>query len=218
LDFAKYTQRGEAMREALSGLPRLPGTLIEGEALVSALGGGPDSLLTGTRASKAELMARNADGRLARVRVLEFATHGLVAGAASWLAEPALAMAAGLKPEDELLTASEASTLKLNADWVLLSACDTASRDAPEAEGLSGLSRAFFFAGAHSLLVSHWPVRDDVASRLTPAILAAQRDAPGLGRAQALRKASLAILDDPTLHAANPAAWAPFSLIGEAVR
>jgi CHAT domain-containing protein/Tfp pilus assembly protein PilF len=214
--YAEYTQRGHAIREALSGLPRLPGTLIEGEALVSALGGPPDSLLTGPRASKAELMARNADGRLARVRVLEFATHGLVAGAATWLAEPALAMAVGPRPEDELLLASEASTLKLNADWVLLSACNTASPDAPEAEGLSGLSRAFFFAGAQSLLVSHWPVRDDVASRLTPGILLAQRETPGLGRAQALRRAALAILDDPRLQAANPAAWAPFSVIGEA--
>ncbi len=216
--YAEYTQRGHAMREALSTLPRLPGTLVEGQALVTVLGGQPDSLLTGPLASKTELMARNADGRLARVRVLEFATHGLVAGAATWLAEPALALAVGPKPEDELLLASEASTLKLNADWVLLSACNTASPDAPEAEGLSGLSRAFFFAGAQTMLVSHWPVRDDVASRLTPGILLAQRRTPGLGRAEALRRASLAILDDPSLHAANPAAWAPFSLIGEAGR
>jgi CHAT domain-containing protein len=161
-------------------------------------------------------MARNADGRLARVRVLEFATHGFVAGAATWLSEPALALAAGERPEDELLLASEASTLKLNADWVLLSACNTASPDAPEAEGLSGLSRAFFFAGARSLLVSHWRVRDDVASRLVPAILLAERDNPGLSRAGALQQASLAILDDPAIHAAHPSAWAPFTLIGEA--
>ena len=216
--YTNYFEQGHPMRNALRGLPRLPGTLIEGEALMSALDGRPGSLLTGAQASKAELMARNADGRLAQVRVLEFATHGLVAGAASWLAEPALALAAGPRPEDELLLASEASTLRLNAEWVLLSACNTASPDAPEAEGLSGLSRAFFYAGAHSLLVSHWPVRDDIASRLIPAILLAQRDTRGLGRAQALRKASLAILDDPAIRAANPSAWAPFSLIGEAER
>jgi CHAT domain-containing protein len=199
-------------------LPPLPGTLAEGQALESALGGRPGSLLLGPQASKAELMARNADGRLANVRVLEFATHGLVAGAATWLTEPALALAAGPRPEDELLLASEASTLKLNADWVLLSACNTASPDAPEAEGLSGLSRAFFFAGARSLLVSHWRVRDDVAARLVPAILLAERNTPGLSRAAALRWASLAILDDPALHGAHPSAWAPFTLIGEAER
>jgi CHAT domain-containing protein len=157
------------------------------------------SLLTGRDASKAQLMARNVDGRLAQVKVLEFATHGLVAGDASDLAEPALALAAGVKPEDELLLASEAATLKLHADWVLLSACNTASPDAPEAQGLSGLSRAFFFAGARSLLVSHWRVRDDVAPKLIPAMLLAQRQHPDLSRAEALRQASLAILDDHTI-------------------
>lgn len=216
--FSDYFRDGHPMGEALRTLPRLPGTLIEGEALMAALGGRPGSLLTGSNASKAELMARNADGRLARVRVLEFATHGLVAGAATWLAEPALAMAVGSRPEDELLLASEASTLRLNADWVLLSACNTASPDAPEAQGLSGLSRAFFHAGARTLLVSHWPVRDDVTSRMIPAILLAERDQPGLGHAEALRRASLAILDDPSLRAANPSAWAPFTLVGEAGR
>jgi CHAT domain-containing protein len=163
-------------------------------------------------------MARNADGRLAQVRVLEFATHGLVAGDASDLAEPALVLAAGATPADELLLASEAATLKLNANWVLLSACNTASPDAPEAQGLSGLTRAFFYAGAKSLLVSHWRVRDDVAPKLIPAMLLAERKDPNLSRAQALRQASLAILDDPTLDAANPSAWAPFTLIGEAAR
>jgi len=209
---------GILIGEALRALPRLPGTRVEGEALEAALGGRPGSLLTGDQASKAELMSRNADGRLAQVRVLEFATHGLVAGAVTGLTEPALALAAGPRPEDELLLASEAATLKLNAEWVLLSACDTASPDAPESQGLSGLSRAFFFAGARSLLVSHWPVRDDIAARMIPATLLAERNIPGLSRAEALQRASLAILDDPKLNAANPSAWAPFSLVGEAGR
>ncbi|MGA2188229.1 MAG: CHAT domain-containing protein, partial [Steroidobacteraceae bacterium] len=204
--FASYFRDGLPLAEALDGLPNLPGTRIEGEALEKALQGRPGSLLTGREASKAQLMARNADGRLAQVRVLEFATHGLVAGDASDLAEPALALAAGANPADELLLASEAATLKLNAEWVLLSACNTASPDAPQAQGLSGLSRAFFYAGARSLLVSHWRVRDDVAPRLIPAMLLAEREHPELGRAQALRQASLAVLDDRTINAADPAA------------
>jgi CHAT domain-containing protein len=216
--FTNYYNSGHAIGDALRSLPPLPGTLVEGQALMSVLNGRPGSLLLGPRASKAELMARNADGRLARVRVLEFATHGFVAGDATWLSEPALALAAGPRPEDELLLASEASTLRLNADWVLLSACNTASPDAPEAEGLSGLSRAFFFAGARSLLVSHWRVRDDVAARLVPAILLTERNHPGLSRAAALQRASLAVLDDPTIHGAHPSAWAPFTLVGEAER
>lgn len=216
--FSTYFRDGLPLAEALDDVPPLPGTRIEGEALVRALQGRPGSLLTGRAASKAELMARNADGRLVKVRVLEFATHGLVAGDASDLAEPALVLAAGVKPEDELLLASEAATLKLNADWVLLSACNTASPDAPEAQGLSGLSRAFFYAGARSLLVSHWRVRDDVAPQLIPAMLLAERKNPAMSRAEALRQASLAVLDDQYLNAANPSAWAPFTLVGEAAR
>jgi CHAT domain-containing protein len=216
--FSTYYRDGLPLAEALDGLPSLPGTRVEGEALERVLGGRAGSLLTGRDASKAQLMARNIDGRLAQVKVLEFATHGLVAGDASDLAEPALALAAGAKPEDELLLASEAATLKLHAEWVLLSACNTASPDAPEAQGLSGLSRAFFFAGAKSLLVSHWRVRDDVAPKLIPAMLLAQRQHPDLSRAEALRQASLAILDDHAIDAAEPSAWAPFTLIGEAGR
>jgi CHAT domain-containing protein len=216
--FSAYYRDGHALEEALDSLPSLPGTRFEGLALERALGGRPGSLLTGRRASKAELMARNADGRLQQVRVLEFATHGLVAGDVSDLAEPALVLAAGNVPDDELLPASQAATLKLNADWVLLSACNTASPDAPEAQGLSGLSRAFFYAGARSLLVSHWEVRDDVPPILIPAMLHAERSDPHISRAQALRQASLAILDDPQLNAAHPFSWAPFTLVGEAGR
>jgi CHAT domain-containing protein len=214
--FSSYFRGGVPLADALEALPRLPGTRAEGEALMTALGARPDSLLSGHDASKAQLLARNADGRLSKVRVLEFATHGLVAGEAAELAEPALVLAAGAKPEDQLLLASEASTLKLSAEWVLLSACNTGSPDSPGAQGLSGLTRAFFFAGAKSLLVSHWSVRDDVGERLIPAMLLAEQRNPKLPHAQALQQASLAILDDPGLNAANPAAWAPFTLVGEA--
>jgi CHAT domain-containing protein/tetratricopeptide (TPR) repeat protein len=216
--FTVYFKDGAVIGDALKYLPSLPGTRVEAQALVEALAASPRSVLTGTEASKAALMARNADGRLAKVRVLEFATHGLVAGDISGLAEPSLALAAGERPADTLLLASEASTLRLNTDWVLLSACNTASPDAPEAEGLSGLTRAFFFAGARSLIVSHWRVRDDIGARLIPSMLLAHRDDPTLTKAEALRRASLAILDDPDPRDAFPFSWAPFVLIGEAGR
>ena len=204
----------DALGQTLASLPALTWTRLEGQSLQSALNAPADSLLLGAAASKAALMDRNNDGRLARVRVLEFATHGLMAPLHGGQAEPALAMAAGPKPLDGVLLASEAATLKLNAEWVLLSACNTADPDAPEAQGLSGLSRAFFFAGARSLLVSHWRVRDYVAAMLVPEVL--RGGSAGLGRAEALRRASLKVLDDPGLNAAHPAAWAPFTLIGEA--
>ena len=119
------------------------------------------------------------------------------------------------------LTASEVTGMKLDADWVILSACNTAAGDGSEgAPGLSGLARAFFYAGARNLLVSHWPVRDDVASRLTVDAIRRQHADPQLGRAAALQQAMRAIRNDRTHDTAtdswaHPNAWAPFSLIGD---
>ena len=142
-----------------------------------------------------------------------------MSGEMSGLAEPALV----LTPPDEatdvddgLLTASEAALLNLNADWVILSACNTAAADEPGADGLSGLARSFFYAGARSMLVSHWPVRDDAAARLTTAAISMQDDNPDLGRAEALRRSMLVLMNDtsdPSL--AHPSAWAPFVIVGE---
>lgn len=211
-----YFRSGVPLGDALRNLRRLGGTRREGEALARALRARPNSVLTGADASEAELLARNADGRLARVRVLDFATHGLIAGDALGLVEPGLALAVGPTPEESLLTASEAARLTINAEWVLLSACNTASPAATEAQGLSGLARAFFHAGARSLLVSHWRVDDAVAAWLIPRILTEQRRNPQMTRAEALRSASLAVLDNDEADAAHPYYWAPFTLLGEA--
>ena len=115
-----------------------------------------------------------------------------------------------------MLTASEVAQLKLNADWVVLSACNTAAGDKPGAEALSGLARAFFYAGAHALLVSHWAVDSDAATRLTTTTFDILQSDPKLGRAEALRRAMLAYMNDATdpLNA-YPAMWAPFVVVGE---
>ncbi|QFT61027.1 CHAT domain protein (plasmid) [Sulfitobacter sp. THAF37] len=126
--------------------------------------------------------------------------------------------------DDGLLTSSEVLQLDMDADWVILSACDTAAGadQTPDAEGLSGLARAFFFSGARSLLVSHWPVRDDVASQLTPdAVARAQRE--DISTAEALRQAMTALMmttgsDAVGRSFAHPSAWAPFQLTGVDVR
>ena len=103
--------------------------------------------------------------------MLAFATHGVMAGEISGLNEPGLVLTPPEKPSEEddgFLAASEIATLDLNADWVLLSACNTAAADgAPGAEGFSGLARAFFYAGARTLLVSHWSVYSTAAVALT---------------------------------------------------
>ncbi|MEL7100390.1 MAG: CHAT domain-containing protein, partial [Pseudomonadota bacterium] len=105
--------------------------------------------------------------------------------------------------------------LTLSADWVILSACNTAAGNGDGAEGLSGLARAFFAAGAQTLLVSHWPVRDDAAARLTAHAFAEIKADPTLGKAEAMRRSMIALAQDgtdPTL--AHPTAWAPFFVVG----
>jgi CHAT domain-containing protein len=142
-----------------------------------------------------------------------------VAGDIAGLAEPSLALTLPKQPtefDDGLLTASEVAQLKLNADWVVLSACNTAAADKPGAEALSGLARAFFYAGARALLVSHWAVDSEAATRLTTSTFAMMKSDPKLGRAQALRNAMLAYMNDKGSPLnAYPAFWGPFSIIGE---
>lgn len=115
-----------------------------------------------------------------------------------------------------MLTAGEISQLKLDADWVVLSARNTAVRnDTPGAEGLSGLARAYFYAGARSLLVSHWAVSSDAA--VVPRMRMFDESAKGASKAEASRRSMLALLvrtDKP--HFAHPAPWAPFGVVGEA--
>jgi len=106
--------------------------------------------------------------------------------------------------------------LKLNADWGVLSACNTAAGDKPGAEALSGLARAFFYAGARALLVSHWSVDSYAATRLTTSTFDLIAADPSLGRAEALRRAMLAFMSDTSNPKnAYPALWAPFVVIGE---
>ncbi len=203
--------------EAIQGLSPLPGTARELRAIARLFPEDDARLVLGAEASEAAVKAAD----LSQYAILSFATHGLITGDISGLAEPALAFSPPAQAsalDDGLLTASEAAALKLNADWVILSACNTAAGDGtPGAEGLSGLARAFLFAGARSILVSHWPVRDDAAAILTTATLRQVQQVPGLGRAEALRRAMLDILADET-HPdalAHPSAWAPFVLVGD---
>jgi CHAT domain-containing protein len=156
---------------------------------------------------------------LADFRVVYFATHGLVAGDVKGLGEPSLALTIPKRPtnlDDGLLTASEIAQLKLNADWVVLSACNTIAGDKPGAEALSGLARSFFYAGARALLVSHWAVSSAAATRLTISTFDNLKLNPAIGRAEALRRAMVVYLNDTSSpRNAYPAFWGPFALIGE---
>lgn len=201
--------------ELARALPRLPDTADELNAVAADLGVAAADIHLGTDAS--ETMVKRAP--LSDYGIVYFATHGLVAGDVKGIAEPSLALSIPPEPsalDDGLLTASEVAQLKLNADFVVLSACNTIAGDKPGAEALSGLARAFFYAGARSLLVTHWAVDSAAATRLTTATFDTLKAQPGLGRSAALRQAMLDFLGDASSpRNAYPAIWAPFALIGE---
>jgi CHAT domain-containing protein len=198
-----------------AALPQLPDTADELNAVAKDLGVPPTDIHLGADASETTVKRV----RLSDYSIVYFATHGLVAGDVKGLAEPSLALSMPRQPselDDGLLTASEVAQLKLNADWVVLSACNTIAGDKPGAEALSGLARAFFYAGARALLVSHWAVDSEAATRLTTSTFDILKSDPKLGRAEALRRAMLNYLNDSSSpRNAYPALWGPFALIGE---
>jgi CHAT domain-containing protein len=150
-----------------------------------------------------------------------FATHGLVAGELPELSQPAWALSnpnLTNEKDDGLLTLAEILELKLRADWVVLSACNTASGDGQASEAVSGLGRAFFYAGAKALLVSHWPVETVSAKLLTTELFKRQSNDAKLTRSQALRDASLAVMQQSagdSYSYAHPMFWAPFVVVGD---
>jgi CHAT domain-containing protein len=209
----------------LQDLIPLPDTADEIQSIARALQATPEgSIFLGEDASEARIKSM----RLTDRKVIAFATHALVPGDLDGLAEPALALSA---PdviggnEDGLLTMGEIMTLQLDADWVVLSACNTGSGDGAGAEAISGLGLAFFYAGSRALLVSLWPVETTSARLLTTGIFARQQANPGLGRARALQTSILALMDSPGLidpttdkiaaSYAHPLFWGPFILAGE---
>ena len=211
---AELCRQGEPVDTALvRELPRLRETARELEQIAAALGADRASVITGAGASESAVRTAS----LADYRVVAFATHGLLPGELRCKSEPALALtppATASAADDGLLDASEVAQLKLDADWVLLSACNTASPDGRlGGESLSGLARAFFYAGARSVLASHWAVASRATVALTTgAFDALARDA-SLGRAEALRRSALKLAGEKDT--GHPFFWAPFVLVGD---
>ena len=199
----------------LRALPALPGSKLELETLRTRY---PDALVRiGQEATEHAVRADDAEA-LSRARFVVFSTHGLMAGSAA--AEPGLVMTPpdqATEADDGYLSASEAAQLKLDAEFVVLSACNTAASDGrPGGEGLSGLARAFFYAGARSVMVSHWEVSDAATTTLITATFADldrhSAGDPGV-RARALQAGIRAVRAERRW--AHPAYWAAFTLVGE---
>jgi CHAT domain-containing protein/Tfp pilus assembly protein PilF len=216
---ARLYRDGRADVARVAELCPLPDTAVEVICVAESLGGG--QTMIGPFATEAILKRLPLD----QFRVVHFATHGLLADETATLmtgarreVEPALVMTppkVASDVDDGLLTASEIAALKLNADWVVLSACNTAGGGATGGDALSGLARAFFYAGARALLVSHWAVYSDAAVALSTSAFAALREGRAATRAAALRTAMLALIDRPGGTSAHPAVWGPFVVVGD---
>jgi CHAT domain-containing protein/tetratricopeptide (TPR) repeat protein len=197
----------------------LPETVDELCDVAQHLGVDPSThLYLGARATETQIKALSDSGVLARYRIVHFATHGALSGDVSRTSEPGLLLTPPREAseiDDGYLTTSEIADLKLDADWVILSACNTAAGNAKNAQALSGLARAFFYAGSRSLLVSHWEVASESTVNLIAKAVAELKADPKIGRAEALRRSELELIDKGKTYEAHPAFWAPFVLVGE---
>jgi len=209
----------------LGMLKRLPDTAEEIKSIAETLDAEfTRDVFLGVRASESQVKTMDLSDR----RVVAFATHALVPGDLDGLDQPALALTSPSVSGDNgdgLLTTSEIMRLKMNADWVILSACNTGAADGVGAEAVSGLGRAFFYAGTRAILVSMWPVETSSARKLTTNLFVYQKENPKLSRTMALRKSMLELIDGPGLRDdatgkivasyAHPLFWAPFIIVGE---
>jgi CHAT domain-containing protein len=208
----------------LSMLPRLPDTRAELTAIAQALDVAPSTALhLGKDANEQAVETTD----LSHYQIVAFATHGLVPGDIDGLTQPALALTApevaGTK-DDGLLTMAEILALRLDADWVVLSACNTAAGAGAGAEAASGLGRAFFYAGTRALLVTNWSVHSASARELMTDLFRRQSADASLSRGEALRQAMIAMIDSgqsvdgsgqTEFTYAHPLFWAPYSIIGD---
>jgi CHAT domain-containing protein len=178
----------------------------------------PDDIRLGARATERDVKALSESGQLANYRIVHFATHGAMAGELQGTNQPGLLLTPPAKAsseDDGYLSASEIAGLKLDADWVILPACNTAAGNAVNAEALSGLARVFFYAQARALLVSHWAVDSDSTVKLITSAMRQLSSNPAMGRSEALRRAMLSFVDAPASNRTHPSYWALFIVVGE---
>ncbi len=204
--------------QLLAGLPPLPGAEVELHALQRVIGAAPHDLLEGAAFTAQGVQHAN----LKDVRILHFATHALLPTDLRCENEPALVTSpppGALDASGALLTASEVAGLDLDADAVVLSACNTGGpAGGASGESLTGLARSFFYAGARALLVTHWSVNDKSTAYLVALTLAKTRAQPGIGLASALALAQRRVLSESsgaTAIEAHPFYWGALAVIGE---
>jgi CHAT domain-containing protein/tetratricopeptide (TPR) repeat protein len=214
---AEYLARA-TRGDPAAGVPfrRLPFTGQEADLIRDLLGASDQDVLTGLQASEAAVKAASAKGLLAQARYVHFATHGILGLDTGQ--PPALVLSlvgndgqrdADGGVNDGFLRLDEVTRLKLNADLVVLSACETGKGRLFAGEGVTGLARAFLYAGSRGVVCSLWAVDDRETSNLMAHMYGALKD--GKAAADALRAAKLEMIRAGK----PPVYWAPFILIGE---
>lgn len=190
------------------GLQPIPETGTEIVAIATAFGAEPtEHTLLRDRATEARLRR----ARLTDYRVLTFATHGIMAAQDAPVRSEAGLVLTPDADDDGFLSTSEVAALELDADWVVLSACNTGTAAEDESD-VSALARAFLYAGARSLLISHWYVSSDSARRLVETTLTDPHaaDRPAF----ALQEAMRLVRDETFKEYAHPYYWSPFTVFG----
>jgi len=208
---ASYGDVRGSISRSLADLSPLPDT--EDELREISLFFNNSKIVTQNEATERKI--RNMD--LSRFQVVSFATHALVSNEINNILEPSLVLTpvdSNNPNNDGLLTTSEVSELDLDADIVLLSACNTASSfGESNSQGLSGLANSFFNAGAKSLLVSYWSVISESAVDITTRIFKPSNN--GRSYAHKHRNAVLDLLQNSKdIYKLHPSYWAPFAVIG----
>lgn len=205
-------------RDALLQLSSLPETAAEVRAIGQMMGARPDEVVTG--AAFTDVAVKNR-ANLDDYKVIYFATHGILPMPDACLPEPVLVTALGGTGSDALLGASELLDLHLEADLVVLSACDTGGVGSASAElggllgggeALGGLTRALIYAGARGLLVTHWSIDSNSTETLMRAMFASGQPS----QSEALKAAQLILQNDPRL--SHPYYWAAFTVVGDGAR
>ena len=214
-------QEGPAPSELLRALDPLPETSIEVRQIDALLKRNQqitnqsniaNDIFLGDEASEARLRAQD----LSSYRILYFATHGLLPGELKCQAEPGLVLTpppeSSTRDNDGLLEASEIASMQLNAELVVLSACNTATSGFG-GDTLSGLAQAFSFAGARNLLVSHWQVPSTATAQLMTSFFSALGDDNEPSQARSLQIAQASLIKN--VQTSHPYFWGAFVLMGD---
>lgn len=207
-------EQSDRLFQQVNALPSLPDTRVELTNMANFFGTESSQLLFGAEATEDNLKQIN----LTSYGVISFASHALLANELEGLAEPAIVLTPPVTPTEKnngILTSSEIAQLELNADWVILSACNTAGADNTSTdEAFSGIARSFFYSGAKTLLVSHWPVVSEPTAEFTN-IIFKEYFTNEIGKSDAHRRAIQSFLQTNSPLYTHPSVWGPFSIVGD---